>query len=218
MKVWLNNKYKSVRKVSVFLLFIVVLLLALFIFISVLVRFKPVFQEKAVMLAKVRATEIINTAVIDVFSGIDFDEFVNISKKETGEVMSISADSIKMNKLKAMISQSVSDKAKNDEDYYVHIPLGSLTKYPVLQGMGYRIPIKVSLDGVTKTDFEEEFVASGINQVKNRIFIVISARISIISSLMTVSEVVSTEVPVSETIIVGDVPNYYGDRLGVVGR
>jgi len=218
MKVWLNNKYKSVRKVSVFLLFIVVLLLALFIFISVLVRFKPVFQEKAVMLAKVRATEIINTAVIDVFSGIDFDEFVNISKKETGEVMSISADSIKMNKLKAMISQSVSDKAKNDEDYYVHIPLGSLTKYPVLQGMGYRIPIKVSLDGVTKTDFEEEFVSSGINQVKNRIFIVISARISIISSLMTVSEVVSTEVPVSETIIVGDVPNYYGDRLGVVGR
>ena len=102
--------------------------------------------------------------------------------------------------------------------FYIHIPVGSLTKYPVLQGTGYRIPIKVSLDGVTKTDFQEEFVQSGINQVKNRIYIIVSAKISIISSIMTVSEIVSTEIPVSETIIIGDVPNYYGDKLGVVGR
>ena len=84
--------------------------------------------------------------------------------------------------------------------------------------MGYRIPVKVSLDGVTKTDFDEEFIHAGINQVKNRIYIIVTARISIVSSFMTISETVSTEVPVSETIIVGEVPEYYGDKLGVVGR
>ena len=201
-----------------FLIFNGLLLLMFFIFISVLIRLKPVFQEKAIMLSKVRATEIINSAVIDVFSGIESYDFVNISKNDIGKITSISSDTIKMNKLKAIISRAVSEKAESGEEYYVHIPLGSLTNYPVLQGMGYRIPVKVSLDGVTKTDFEEEFVSSGINQVKNRIYIIVSARISIISSIMTISEVVSTQIPVSETIVVGDVPNYYSDRLGVVGR
>ena len=218
MKVCLNSKYISAKKMIAFIILLVLFCLFLCVAMAILTRFKPVFQEKAVMLAKVRATEIINSAVYDVFSGIESCDFVNISKTETGEITSISTDSIKMNKLKSVISHEISDKAQSGEEYYVHIPLGSLTKYPVLQGMGYRIPIKVSLDGVTRTDFQEEFVSSGINQVKNRIYIIVSARISIISSLMTVSEVVSTEVPVAQTIIVGDVPNYYGDRLGVVGR
>lgn len=218
MKIYLAKKFISLKKVVHILFWIVLILLIFGAFLSLLARFKPVFEEKAAVLAKVRATEIINSAIIDVFSGIESEEYVNIIKKETGEITSISADSVKMNKLKADITESVLNKADSENDFYVHIPLGSLTKYPVLQGMGYRIPVRVSLDGVTRTDFEEEFIHSGINQVKNRIYIVVSASISIVSSFMTISEVVSTQVPVSETIIVGEVPDYYGDKLGVVGR
>lgn len=188
------------------------------LFIIFLTHFKPVFQEKAVMLAKARATEIINNAVIEVFSGIENYDFVNISKKEDGEISSVTSNTIQMNKLKAEVSRAVSDVAKSCDDVYVHIPLGSLTNYPVLQGMGYRIPVKVSPDGVTKTDFCEEFTQAGINHVKSKVSIIVCVRISIISSVMTISEEVTTQIPVSETIIVGVVPNYFGDKLNVVGR
>lgn len=218
MKISFERKYKFVKKIIGFSCFIFISVIIILLLILVLSRFKPVFQDKAVILAKNRATEILNSAVIDVFSGIDSYDFVNISKKETGEITSISSDSVEMNKFKSIIMNSVSEKAKANNEFYIHIPVGSLTKYPVLQGMGYRIPIKVMLDSVTKTDFEEEFINAGINQVKNRIFIVVSARISIVSSLMTMSEVITTEIPVSETIVVGDVPDYYGEKLNVVGR
>ena len=218
MKVRLSNGHYFARKSVVFFTFIIAILIIFGAFLSVLARFKPVFEEKSAILAKARATEIINSAVLDVFSGIESEEYVNIIKKDTGEISFISADSVKMNKLKAIISQAVLEKTDLNESFYIHIPVGSLTKYPVLQGVGYRIPVKVSLDGVTKTEFEEQFTSAGINQVKNRIYVIVSARISIISSFMTISEEVSTQIPLSETIVIGDVPEYYGDKLGVVGR
>ena len=218
MKLYFGRNFSSIKMLLRITYFMVFFCILCWIAVFVLTRFKPVFEEKAVLLAKQRATEILNSAAIDVFSGIESNDYVNITKKDTGEITLISSNTIEMNKLKAEISRAVSEKAQTNEFFYIHIPVGSLTKYPVLQGTGYRIPIKVSLDGVTKTDFQEEFVQSGINQVKNRIYIIVSAKISIISSIMTVSEIVSTEIPVSETIIIGDVPNYYGDKLGVVGR
>ena len=187
-------------------------------FMAFLTQFKPVFQEKAVVLARQRATEIINAAAYDVFSEMDSFDYVNIEKDESGNITSVSANTVKINQLKALVSQAVSQKSNKGEDYYLYIPIGSLTQYPVLQGVGYRIPIIVSLDGVTKTEIRDEFVDVGINQVKNKNYIVVSARISIISSIMTISEVVETQIPVTETIIVGDVPSYYGNGLGVVGR
>lgn len=218
MKIVLKKRRVFFQKILGLIIFLGVITILGMSFLAILTHFKPVFQEKAVILARLRATEIINSAVVDVFSGIESCDFVNISKNNNDEISLISANSVEMNRLKATVSKTVSEKAKSEDDYYVHIPLGSLTKYPVLQGMGYRIPIKVSLDGITKTDFKEEFMSAGINQVKSRIYIIVSARISIVSSIMTVSEVVSTEIPVLDTIIVGNVPNYYGDSLSVVGR
>ena len=194
------------------------ILCVLAILFGVLLRFKPVFQEKAIVLAKVRATQILNNAILEVFSGMNTEEYVNIITKDSGEVTSVTTDAVKMNKLKAEISKAISKSTESEDCYYVYIPIGSLTRFNVLQGMGCRIPVKVVLDSVTKTDFKEEFVSSGINQVKSRIYIVASSKISIISSIMSVSEEVSSEIPISETIIVGDVPEYFGDKLGVIGR
>ena len=214
MRIYFGNSRSCLKKVKLFLLILCVLA----ILFGVLLRFKPVFQEKAIVLAKVRATQILNNAILEVFSGMNTEEYVNIITKDSGEVTSVTTDAVKMNKLKAEISKAISKSAEAEDCYYVYIPIGSLTRFNVLQGMGYRIPVKVVLDSVTKTDFKEEFVSSGINQVKSRIYIVASSKISIISSIMSVNEEVSSEIPISETIIVGDVPEYFGDKLGVIGR
>lgn len=214
MRIYFENSRSCLKKVKLFLLILCVLA----ILFGVLLRFKPVFQEKAIVLAKVRATQILNNAILEVFSGMNTEEYVNIITKDSGEVTSVTTDAVKMNKLKAEISKAISKSAESEDCYYVYIPIGSLTRFNVLQGMGCRIPVKVVLDSVTKTDFKEEFISSGINQVKSRIYIVASSKISIISSIMSVSEEVSSEIPISETIIVGDVPEYFGDKLGVIGR
>jgi len=201
-------------------LFVILLIIAVFtmVFFGILSRFKPVFIEKASHSAKVHAIDIINKSTDSVFSEISSKDFVIINQDNNGKITSISADTIEINRFKAKLSKSIQEQTKCVGESLVHIPIGSLTDFAVLQGVGYRIPVKISADGFAKIDFDDEFVSCGINQVKHKIFMTVSVRVSVISSVFTKTETVTTQIPVAETVISGTVPNYYGDNMSILGR
>lgn len=216
MKIKLNGSFsKKLRFVSLFVAFSLVFTWFLFV---ILTRFKPVFEEKVSHAAKAKAIDIINNATDEVFFNISSPELVIIDKDETGKITSVSADTIEINKLKTKLSKSIQDFAETAEDSTVYIPIGSLTNFSVLQGFGYRIPVNISTDGYAKIDFDDEFVSCGINQVKHKIFMMVSVRVSVVSSVFSRSETVTTEVPVAETVITGTVPTYYGENMSILGR
>ncbi|MDD6214391.1 MAG: sporulation protein YunB [Firmicutes bacterium] len=218
MKISLSSRKLLTRGKLFFLLFIIVFLSMISLSALVFVRFKPNFEERAKDAARVKATEILNRSIGSVFDDINCCDLVNITNDDAGNVKSVSADTIKMNRLKTCICSRITELAEKNEDMIVYVPMGSLTKYNVLQGVGYKIPIKVAQDGIPSVDFEDEFVQSGINQVKHKIYITAKVDIVIVSAVMNVSETVSTEIPVAETVIVGDVPTYFGDKMSFVGR
>lgn len=216
MKIRLNSNYSGrLRFIS---LFVVFSLIFSWLFFVILARFKPVFEEKASHAAKTKAVDIINKATDDVFFDISSPDLVIIDKNENGGITSVSANTIEINRLKTKLSKSIQEYAENSDGQNVYIPIGSLTSFPVLQGFGYRIPVKISTDGYAKIDFDDEFTSCGINQVKHKIFMTVSVRVSVISASYTKSETVTTEVPVSETVITGTVPTYYGDNMSILGR
>lgn len=216
MKIMLNSKIsKKIRFLCIYMAFILVFLN---IFLFILGIFKPVFEEKASHAAKIRATDIINKATESVFFDISSPELVIINKDEQGCITSVNANTIEINRLKTKLSKSIQDFAEASKNSKVHIPIGSLTNFSVLQGMGYRIPVSISTDGFAKIDFDGEFVSCGINQVKHKIFMTVSVKVSVISAVFTKTETVTCEVPVAETIISGTVPNYYGDNMSILGR
>lgn len=218
MKIVLKRSYSCSKKIRFFIFFILFLLLLVFLSLGILARFKPVFEEKASHSAKNIAIQIINDATDSVFSGIDAKELVTISCDEGGKITSVSANTIEMNKLKTELSKCISEFTENAEMSTVKIPVGSLTDFPVFQGVGYRIPVRIATDGYAKIDFDDKFENAGINQVRHKIYMTVSVKMSVISAVMTKSETVTTEVPVAETVISGTVPNYYGDNLSVLGR
>ena len=216
MKIMLKGK-KS-KKTRFFVIFLTTFLLIFILIIAVLLQFKPVFEEKASHAAKTQAIKIINNATDSIFSDISVPELAIIDKDDNGNIVSVKADTIEMNRLKSKLSKSIQQFAENAENATVHIPIGSLTDFSVLQGFGYRIPINISTDGLAKIDFEDEFVSCGINQVKHKIFMTVSVRVTVVSSAYSKSETITTEIPVTETVISGTVPNYYGDRMSILGR
>lgn len=216
MKIRLGNNFS--KKLRFICFFVVFSLLFISFFFATLERFKPVFEEKASHAAKSMAISIINNATDDVFTRISSPDLVIIDKGEDGEITSVSADAIEMNRLKTTLSKSIQEYAENSDNSTVYIPIGSLTNFSVLQGFGYRIPVSISTDGLAKIDFDDEFESTGINQVKHKIFMTVSVQVTIISSLFTKTEVVTTEVPVAETVITGTVPTYYGDNMSILGR
>ncbi len=216
MKIRLNGNFsKKLRFVCFFVAFS---LIFINLFFAVLTRFKPVFEEKASHAAKTKAIDIINKATDDVFFDISSPDLVIIDKGEDGSITSVSADTIEINRLKTKLSKSIQEYAENAEDSTIYIPIGSLTNFSVLQGFGYRIPVSISTDGFAKIDFDDEFVSSGINQVKHKIFMTVSVRVSVVSAVFARTETVEAEVPVAETVITGTVPTYYGDNMSILGR
>ncbi|MEG1441994.1 MAG: sporulation protein YunB, partial [Oscillospiraceae bacterium] len=61
--------------------------------------------------------------------------------------------------------------------------------------------------------FHDDFESVGINQTRHRIMVVVKVPISIAAPLKKISSEVVSEVPIAETVIVGDVPNTYMDFM-----
>lgn len=69
--------------------------------------------------------------------------------------------------------------------------------------------MRIQPAGNVSTQYKSEFAAAGINQTRHKIVLVINTEVIIILPTASASVTVSTQITVSETIIVGTVPNNY---------
>lgn len=69
--------------------------------------------------------------------------------------------------------------------------------------------MKMTPQGSVTVDFTSEFIESGINQTVHRVILIIKTNVRIIVPLATETEKVITQIPIAETVIVGEVPDSY---------
>jgi len=91
------------------------------------------------------------------------------------------------------------------------VPLGSLLSNQIFANFGPRLPVGILPVGTVEVNFRTQFDKAGINQTRHRIFLVVDGKIQIVAPLSSKIINVSTEVPIAENIIIGDVPNSYYD-------
>ncbi|MGG7060320.1 sporulation protein YunB, partial [Clostridium tertium] len=70
---------------------------------------------------------------------------------------------------------------------------------------------KVSIEpiGTVSVDFKTNFESSGINQSRHSIYLQAKTQVKVVIPLTTTTKEVKAQIPICETIIVGDVPNSY---------
>lgn len=216
MRMGLSRRYYR-KKTSgkSFVLYCVLLLITTICFATYtfLCRIHPVFKARAESYAISVGTSTINEAVNELISekGITYSDFVKLEKANDNSITALEGNTISMNTFKTDVSNKIQTLMSENEDGYIHIPIGSLFGSEVLSGFGYKIPIKLSPTSISKVDFNEDFASVGINQVKHSIWLDIDVSMSVISSTSQISESVHTKILVAETIIVGRVPEYYAD-------
>ena len=91
------------------------------------------------------------------------------------------------------------------------MPLGSAANFYFLAGLGPEIPVRIYPVSIVNTDLREEFDSAGINQVYHRLYLDVSIKMSLIGVAFVHNETVNTSALLSETVIVGDIPQYYGN-------
>ncbi|UJF32339.1 sporulation protein YunB [Paenibacillus hexagrammi] len=84
----------------------------------------------------------------------------------------------------------------------------------ILASFGPEIPIKLLPVGNVKVDLSTRSQNAGINMVLFEVYVHIIAEVSVIIPFDSDTEIVETEIPISYSLVVGDVPMYYFDNKG----
>lgn len=200
---------KGRRRFPVVLLLCLVLLFIVYFWADA--KIKPLVTQMAMARVHTLATETVNDTVTEIFSGedIQYDDLVYFEKDLTGKITALKTDMIKINRIKARITQNVLNKLENTDTSELGIPLGNVINGEILSGRGPRIPVRIVPVGTVDASFHDSLTAAGINQTRHQIMLTIRVNIGVLLPGVTQETVVEVQVNVAETIIVGDVPDSY---------
>lgn len=172
----------------------------------------PIFIERLKIYGHTAATESINRAVETVFSQghTSYGDFVTLDKNSNGSVAALTSDTVKMNKMRAKLSSALERELKKLDSGYIKIPLGSVLGNDLLAGAGPDVKIKIRPQGTVSVDFYDDFEDAGINQSRHTIYIKATVKVAVIMPQARAVAEVSNKIPVAQTVIVGNVPKYFG--------
>lgn len=152
----------------------------------------------------------INAAISMVINdGVDYDDLIDVHKDENGDIIAIQAKTAKINLLARQISGIAQQNIDKLSKKGISVPLGSFLDSVILAGQGPEITINFVSAGFVDCVFTSEFIEAGINHTLHKIYIKIVSDVSLI--IPASSTLISTEqeVLVSESVLVGKVPETY---------
>ena len=215
-----KRKKRLRRRVRWLIALLCIATLAVFLFLHFQRNVTRVLVSISEATMRASTTIAVNDAVFYTLSDeLRYEDLVNVERDGQGEIVAVSANALKINKIArdtASISQS---NLKNLSLNGIPIPLGALTGIEAFAGLGPQIPFRIIPVSSVTCDFSSAFESVGINQTKHSIYLNVIADISIVMPSRTENFAVATEILVGEFVIVGDVPDTYlqtdvfGDNL-----
>lgn len=167
--------------------------------------------EMAEVRAVQMATEAINNAVrAEVAEGnTRYQDLVEIHKDSSGKVSLVQANTVNLNKVAADTTLAAQAALIRLQEGSISIPLGQVTGIHLLANYGPRIRVSILPIGTVKVVVSDRFEQAGINQTRHSIYLCYDTDVRIIVPLKSGRAGVVTQVPVAESIIVGEVPSTY---------
>ena len=197
---------KRSRGGTAFALFLIILVAAM----GLSLFLRELSTQMAVSDASDAVTDVVNDAIREIIEKNDYsdDYFLSIQKDFEGRVSAISGNMAHINSLSADILDYVISST-DDGALAVGIPLGNLSGLNLLLGKGPDVPVEIIVLTSSKVDFKNELFSLGINQSKYQLYLEVSIDIDVLIPWGMESATVVTEVLVSDTVIVGQVPETY---------
>ena len=137
---------------------------------------------------------------------------VHLEKNVAGTVSNVELDSVEMNRLKARLTEAVSNRLTGLENQDVAIPLGTLLGWQLLAGRGPDIHLQIVPASFVESEVVDTLESAGINQTQHRVCIRFTVEMSAILPGYSTSVDVTDEVCVAQTLIVGQVPEFYAQN------
>lgn len=156
---------------------------------------------------KSEAVKVINEESVKIYSeSFKYDDIIDIDKDDEGNIIMIRADTVKQNYLASQVVLSCDKRLEEIGDLGIKVPLGYLTNNIAFYNMGPNITVKMKQIGNINTEYESVFESAGINQTRHKIYLKVTTTLRVVVPFNSRDIKVSSEIPVSDTIIVGKIP------------
>lgn len=202
-----NMNFKQFKVHSSLLIVLIIIIAFNFIIYIFGKRILPIVLNIGEVKIKSEAIKIMNEESVNVYSeNFKYDDIINIEKDADGNITMIRSDTVKQNYLASQVVLKCDERLSELEDLGVKIPLGYLTNNVMFYNMGPKITVKMQQVGNITTSYESEFQSAGINQTRHKIYLNLTTTMRVIVPFNSKEVEVNCQIPVSDTIIVGKIP------------
>lgn len=202
---------KKIKKKRKFMKFIVVfIIIAILLTIAFESYMKPlqdkIMENEARGLVEERVSKIADDVISN--SDYDYDKLLVKTENKNGGVMSLSVNTPAVNKIQNEFSDVFQNKMDDLNTQYFSVPLGDLTNLTMLSSLGPRIKFSYDMTGSVDVELKSTFESTGVNQTIHSVNMIVDAEVVFISQSYMENLKIRNEFAISETVIVGDTPDY----------
>jgi len=208
---------------------VLIVIVSMLIIRTINKRITPTVLEYSKSEIKRIASIIINRSIDEsIIKQIDMDKLFIIDKSNNDEIVSVTLNSVVVNKITNAVSDACEDNLRlieerrfaelknfniNEQQFYV--PSGIAFNNTFFNSIGPLIPIKLKIIGNVTSGIATEVKEYGINNSLITISVEIKVELKVILPLTTDYVSITNYVPITVKMIQGKVPEYYGGNLSI---
>jgi len=202
-------KRKRPYKTIIALVFFSIILILFFVLVDIKLRdvFYDIAEIKAVQLATEAVQKSIQQEAAE--EKLQYQDLIIVHKDNQGRVALMQADALKVNRVATNITIAVQKTLEDLRWQSFSIPFGQILGVPILANCGPRVKYSIMPVGTVRFSITDKFDSAGINQTRHTIYLNFDTNLRIIIPSKTAETVVSTQVPLTESIIVGGIPETF---------
>ncbi|MCF6092393.1 sporulation protein YunB [Microaerobacter geothermalis] len=186
-------------------------------FLYVEKNLQPTLMAIAKTKVKQYATKAINDAISKkIAMGTDFKELIEFRYDGNGKIVAAIYNYKEIARLQGETTARVQGVLDDLGKEIQPIPLGQALNSNILAQLGPEVPITLVPIGYAQVNVNIKTENAGINMVLWTVYVIIEAEVSVVIPFISEPATVSTQVPISYALVVGEVPQVYYDGNGNV--
>ena len=163
-------------------------------------------------LAEKEFADLVTEIVYEATKKAELKDIVTPYYGKDGNITHMRTDTVAINNAVTLILNTVENRLGND-DIKIAIPIGDIVGDALSLGQGPDILIELNQYKYTKAETKSSFESAGINQTLHRLTLDLELEAVVILPGLIPGHINTTlSLPLSETVIIGDIPTTYITR------
>ncbi len=202
---------RFIKKIKKFLKISFLILAISFFLIVLLIEFKlqPVLHNIYRSDVTSMLTRTINQAVNEETDTLNYNDLITLETNREGHIILMQPNLQAVNNISSNVSMRIQQHFNQSHSRIVEIPILQIFGIEILNRYSPKISAQIIPYGYVKTNINDVFESAGINQTRHKIYLQVKTKANVMVPFLSEDVIVDTEIPITEAVIVGQVPEAY---------